>query len=128
MSAFAAHEEDDLDYSYTSPDPATTTPPMPQEMNSDPDTHSRSRSANPLLGNDNPLVSELEQEVLDEYSRLLRNVNQVSCSLYRARRAHQCFLLPEIWIRSLDFSERSPATYKSFAISHLSCSHQLEYP
>lgn len=86
MSAFAAHEEDDLDYSYTSPDP-TTTPPMPQEMSSDPDTHGRSRSANPLLGNDNPLVSELEQEVLDEYSRLLRNVNQVSSSvvpLYRA--------------------------------------------
>ena len=77
MSAFAAPDDPDTnDYSYTSPDPTTTTPPMPQEQStsSDPD---RSHSSNPLLGNDNPLVSELEQEVLDEYSRLLRNVNQV---------------------------------------------------
>lgn len=80
MSAFASHDDQDAqDYSYVSPDHATTTPPIPQEMTSDPEaSHSRSRSANPLLGNDNPLVSELEQEVLDEYSRLLRNVNQVS--------------------------------------------------
>ncbi|KAJ6036875.1 DASH complex subunit Dad3 [Penicillium herquei] len=76
MSAFAPSEDpDNLDYSYTSPDHAPRTPPMPQDMSSD---HSRSRSANPLLGNDNPHVSELEQEVLNEYSRLLRNVNQLS--------------------------------------------------
>ncbi|KAJ5656431.1 DASH complex subunit Dad3 [Penicillium longicatenatum] len=80
MSAFASHDDQDTqDYSYVSPDHATTTPPMPQDMISDPDaSHGRNRSANPLLGNDNPHVSELEQEVLDEYSRLLRNVNQLS--------------------------------------------------
>lgn len=82
MSAFAASDDPDvLDYSYTEPDPASTTPPVgpPEEcMSSDTEhSHSRSRSNNPLL-DDNPLVSELEQEVLDEYSRLLRNVNQVS--------------------------------------------------
>lgn len=81
MSAFAASDDPEAhDYSYTEPDPATTTPPMPHEQ-ADPEashSRSRSRSNNPLLGNDNPLVSELEQEVLDEYSRLLRNVNQVS--------------------------------------------------
>jgi hypothetical protein len=32
---------------------------------------------NPLLAPSNPLVSDLEQEVLDEYTRLLRNVNKV---------------------------------------------------
>ncbi|OOQ89288.1 hypothetical protein PEBR_27266 [Penicillium brasilianum] len=83
MSAFAASDDPDaLDYSYMEPDPATTTPPIgppSQSMSSDPEaSHSRSRSNNPLLGDDNPLVSELEQEVLDEYSRLLRNVNQLS--------------------------------------------------
>ncbi|KAJ6005824.1 DASH complex subunit Dad3 [Penicillium sp. IBT 35674x] len=80
MSAFASHDDQyDQDYSYVSPDHATTTPPISQEMTSDPEaSHGRSRSANPLLGSDNPLVSELEQEVLDEYSRLLRNVNQLS--------------------------------------------------
>ncbi|KAJ5945883.1 DASH complex subunit Dad3 [Penicillium verhagenii] len=77
MSAFAPHDDEDTqDLSYVSPDPATTTP-RPQEMTPEA-SHARSRSANPLLGNDNPLVSELEQEVLDEYSRLLRNVNLVS--------------------------------------------------
>ncbi|KAJ5939242.1 DASH complex subunit Dad3 [Penicillium verhagenii] len=77
MSAFAPHDDEDTqDFSYVSPDPATTTP-RPQEMTPEA-SHVRSRSANPLLGNDNPLVSELEQEVLDEYSRLLRNVNLLS--------------------------------------------------
>ena len=81
MSAFAASDDPDgLDYSYAEPDPTTSTPPIgiPEPTTSPETTHSRSRSNNPLLGGDNPLVSELEQEVLDEYSRLLRNVNQVS--------------------------------------------------
>lgn len=84
MSAFAASDDlDTHDYSYNEPDPATTTPPMPHE-HSDPEaSHSHSHSNNPLLGNDNPLVSELEQEVLDEYSRLLRNVNQVRSGVDR---------------------------------------------
>ncbi|KAJ5086529.1 DASH complex subunit Dad3 [Penicillium alfredii] len=42
---------------------------------------SRSHSHNPLLGPDHPLVSDLEQEVLDEYARLSRNVNQLSDKL-----------------------------------------------
>ncbi|KAJ5370899.1 uncharacterized protein N7496_006991 [Penicillium cataractarum] len=83
MSAFAASDDPDaLDYSYMEPDHTTSTPPIgppSQSMSADPETsHARSRSNNPLLGDDNPLVSELEQEVLDEYSRLLRNVNQLS--------------------------------------------------
>ncbi|KAL5362396.1 DASH complex subunit Dad3-domain-containing protein [Aspergillus floccosus] len=44
-----------------------TTPPPARE----------SSSENPLLRASNPLVSDLEQEVLDEYSRLLGNVNKV---------------------------------------------------
>lgn len=96
MSAFAASDDPDaLDYSYNEPDPASTTPPIgppEQSMSSDPDhSHSRSRSNNPLL-NDNSPVSELEQEVLDEYSRLLRNVNKVRRVDYfpapRGRRAY----------------------------------------
>ncbi|KAJ5893580.1 hypothetical protein N7495_005271 [Penicillium taxi] len=71
MSTFT--HDDDLnveDYSYTEPDPAPTTPtPAEQSMSS---------GTNPLLANDNPHVSEIEQEVLDEYARLLRNVNQLS--------------------------------------------------
>lgn len=37
-----------------------------------------STTENPLLRPSNPLVSDLEQEVLDEYTRLLENVNKVS--------------------------------------------------
>ncbi|OJJ70494.1 hypothetical protein ASPBRDRAFT_106294, partial [Aspergillus brasiliensis CBS 101740] len=36
---------------------------------------------NPLLRTTNPLVSSLEQEVLDEYARLLGNVNKLSTKL-----------------------------------------------
>ncbi|OJJ79560.1 DASH complex subunit DAD3 family protein, partial [Aspergillus glaucus CBS 516.65] len=36
---------------------------------------------NPLLRASNPLVTDLEQEVLDEYSRLLGNVNKLSDKL-----------------------------------------------
>lgn len=76
MSAFAP-EDSDNDYSYAEVDPAeTSTPPIPQSMNDADASHSRGHSNNPLLGN-NPLVSDLEQEVLEEYARLLRNVNQV---------------------------------------------------
>ncbi|PYI14365.1 hypothetical protein BO99DRAFT_313175, partial [Aspergillus violaceofuscus CBS 115571] len=38
-------------------------------------------STNPLLNPTNPLVSDLEQEVLDEYARLLGNVNALSTKL-----------------------------------------------
>ncbi|KAJ5098375.1 hypothetical protein N7532_005376 [Penicillium argentinense] len=82
MSAFAQSDDPDAQhYSYVSPDPATTTPPIPPEQSTSSDaeaSHGHSRSNNPLLSNDNGLVSDLEQEVLDEYSRLLRNVNQLS--------------------------------------------------
>ncbi|KAJ5246278.1 hypothetical protein N7468_001261 [Penicillium chermesinum] len=83
MSAFAADDPEALDSSYAEHDPTeTTTPPIPPERSSpDPEgPHGRSRSTNPLLGGDNG-VSDLEQEVLDEYSRLLRNVNQLSDKL-----------------------------------------------
>ncbi|CAI7593490.1 unnamed protein product [Penicillium bialowiezense] len=78
MSAFAPEDPDD--YSYTEADPAeTSTPPIPDQAGNDPESsHGRGHSNNPLLGSDNPLVSDLEQEVLEEYSRLLRNVNQLS--------------------------------------------------
>ncbi|OJJ37201.1 hypothetical protein ASPWEDRAFT_93579, partial [Aspergillus wentii DTO 134E9] len=38
-------------------------------------------SENPLLRASNPLVTDLEQEVLDEYTRLLGNVNKLSDKL-----------------------------------------------
>ncbi|RAH44455.1 DASH complex subunit DAD3 family protein, partial [Aspergillus brunneoviolaceus CBS 621.78] len=38
-------------------------------------------SSNPLLNPSNPLVTDLEQEVLDEYARLLGNVNAVGAKL-----------------------------------------------
>ncbi|KAL1967936.1 hypothetical protein VTN77DRAFT_2353 [Rasamsonia byssochlamydoides] len=40
-----------------------------------------SSARNPLLGPANPLVTDLEQEVLDEYARLLDNVNKLSSAL-----------------------------------------------
>lgn len=77
MSAFAP-EDSDNDYSYAEVDPAeTSTPSIPQSMGDTDASHGRGHSNNPLLGSDNPLVSDLEQEVLEEYARLLRNVNQV---------------------------------------------------
>ncbi|KAJ5747383.1 uncharacterized protein N7511_009079 [Penicillium nucicola] len=80
MSAFAPEDPDAHD-SYMEADPATSTTPIPQSMDADTDTsHGRGHSSNPLLG-DNPLVSDLEQEVLDEYARLVRNVNQLSDKL-----------------------------------------------
>ncbi|KAL4890173.1 DASH complex subunit Dad3-domain-containing protein [Aspergillus ambiguus] len=48
---------------------------------STPVRESSSSSENPLLRASNPLVSDLEQEVLDEYSRLLGNVNKLSQKL-----------------------------------------------
>ncbi|KAF9886381.1 hypothetical protein FE257_011526 [Aspergillus nanangensis] len=54
-------------------------------MDADPATpvarESSSSSENPLLRASNPHVSELEQEVLDEYTRLLGNVNKLSDKL-----------------------------------------------
>lgn len=85
MSAFALHDDPDaLDDSYAEPDPETLESPSSSAQERDGDRtspaagNSHSRSNNPLLGDDTALVSDLEQEVLDEYTRLLRNVNQVS--------------------------------------------------
>ncbi|CAG8331795.1 unnamed protein product [Penicillium salamii] len=76
MSAFAPEDPDD--YSYAEADPAeTSTPPIPDQAGDEP-SHGHGHSNNPLLGSENPHVSDLEQEVLDEYTRLLRNVNQLS--------------------------------------------------
>lgn len=41
------------------------------------DTSNTGNENNPLLSSSGGLVSELEQEVLDEYARLLENVNKV---------------------------------------------------
>ena len=48
------------------------TPPPPATT-----TSTTEASENPLLRPANPLVTNLEQEVLDEYARLLGNVNKV---------------------------------------------------
>lgn len=80
MSAFAPTDPED---SYIEADPAeTSTPPISHEAGNDEPTQSRGHSNNPLLGSDNSLVSDLEQEVLEEYTRLLRNVNQVREDLH----------------------------------------------
>lgn len=50
-----------------------STPPPPSDPAATPNTEE-----NPLLRASNPLVSDLEQEVLDEYTRLLGNVNKVN--------------------------------------------------
>lgn len=69
MSAFAPEDP------HSDSNPATTS--EQPTMTTDMDVSHNRHSHNPLLGNNNPLVSDLEQEVLDEYSRLLGNVNQV---------------------------------------------------
>ncbi|PGH30147.1 DASH complex subunit DAD3 [[Emmonsia] crescens] len=74
ISSSADHHDIDIDIDPTSQDnnndvPATTT----TGTTTDP-------TPNPLL-RENPLLSPLEQEVLDEYSRLLGNMNKLSDSL-----------------------------------------------
>ena len=51
------------------------------------DNNNPTTPENPLLRASNPLVSDLEQEVLDEYARLLGNVNKVHhyINLYKER-------------------------------------------
>lgn len=55
-------------------DDAQTADPANNNNNNNNETPIRN---NPLLRSANPLVSDLEQEVLDEYARLLDNVNKV---------------------------------------------------
>lgn len=61
------------------PDSHSHTPLHDQDHDQDPSPSSAPDSTpnNPLLRTTNPLVSSLEQEVLDEYTRLLGNVNKV---------------------------------------------------
>lgn len=80
MSAFAPEDPDD--YSYAEDPAETSTPPIPDQAGDEPSL-GHGHSNNPLLGSENPHVSDLEQEVLDEYTRLLRNVNQVRQDLCR---------------------------------------------
>ena len=54
----------------------TTTPPT------DPPTDTHPATENAFLRPSHPLVTDLEQEVLDEYARLLGNVNKVCYLLY----------------------------------------------
>lgn len=49
--------------------------PPPNDPNDQ--TATPTADENPLLRASNPLVNDLEQEVLDEYTRLLGNVNKV---------------------------------------------------
>ncbi|KAI9376375.1 DASH complex subunit Dad3-domain-containing protein [Aspergillus egyptiacus] len=62
----------------------TSTPPTPSRSTtppSDPPVTTTTTTQNPLLRSSNPLVTDLEQEVLDEYARLLGNVNKLSTKL-----------------------------------------------
>ncbi|KAL4821342.1 DASH complex subunit Dad3-domain-containing protein [Aspergillus spinulosporus] len=62
--------------SETTPIPSrSTTPPV------DPPLDTVSSTENAFLRPSHPLVSDLEQEVLDEYARLLGNVNKLSAKL-----------------------------------------------
>ncbi|GFN10501.1 hypothetical protein AtubIFM55763_011513 [Aspergillus tubingensis] len=65
------------------PDSHSHTPLHDQDHDQDPSPSSAPDSTpnNPLLRTTNPLVSSLEQEVLDEYTRLLGNVNKLSTKL-----------------------------------------------
>ncbi|PYH37870.1 DASH complex subunit DAD3 family protein [Aspergillus neoniger CBS 115656] len=59
------------------PDSHNHTPLHDQDQDQDPSPSAPdSTPNNPLLRTTNPLVSSLEQEVLDEYTRLLGNVNK----------------------------------------------------
>ena len=63
--------------------------------------------SNPLLRASNPLVTDLEQEVLDEYSRLLGNVNKV----------HSVPLLP-CFIPCVQWKTQSNNTVRSYPINY----------
>ncbi|KAL3464255.1 DASH complex subunit Dad3-domain-containing protein [Aspergillus heterothallicus] len=58
----------------TTPTPSRSTTPPSDPPNPAP----ASTAENPLLRPAHPFVSDLEQEVLDEYARLLGNVNKLS--------------------------------------------------
>ncbi|KAL3451975.1 DASH complex subunit Dad3-domain-containing protein [Aspergillus insuetus] len=57
----------------TTPTPSRSTTPPSEPLNP-----SASTAENPLLRPSHPFISDLEQEVLDEYARLLGNVNKLS--------------------------------------------------
>ncbi|RAH55085.1 hypothetical protein BO85DRAFT_451989 [Aspergillus piperis CBS 112811] len=59
------------------PDSHNHTPLHDQDPSPSSAPDSTPNNNNPLLRTTNPLVSSLEQEVLDEYTRLLGNVNRV---------------------------------------------------
>ena len=55
----------------------TPDPTDPSSATATPTPTTTTNTENPLLGTSNPNVSDLEQDVLDEYTRLLGNVNKV---------------------------------------------------
>ncbi|RAL14027.1 DASH complex subunit DAD3 family protein [Aspergillus homomorphus CBS 101889] len=63
------------------PTSTTSTSPAADNTAADNPAPNSPQTTNPLLGASNPLVSDLEQEVLDEYARLLGNVNTLSETL-----------------------------------------------
>ena len=63
---------------------------------------------NPLLRASNPLVSDLEQEVLDEYARLLGNVNKVFPQFYFYQSTKPFHMLITHWKNS--YQTKSPTS------------------
>ncbi|KAL4872643.1 DASH complex subunit Dad3-domain-containing protein [Aspergillus spectabilis] len=57
------------------------TTPTPSRSTTPPSDPPAATTENPLLRPSHPLVTDLEQEVLDEYTRLLGNVNKLSTKL-----------------------------------------------
>ncbi|KAL5341610.1 DASH complex subunit Dad3-domain-containing protein [Aspergillus crustosus] len=57
------------------------TTPTPSRSITPPTDTQQSTTENPLLRPSHPLVTDLEQEVLDEYTKLLGNVNKLSTKL-----------------------------------------------
>lgn len=76
-SSISDHHRDDINGDeHDDPSNNSTTPPIPPPGSASA-TGTDLENQNPLLRSSNPLVSDLEQEILDEYARLLGNVNKV---------------------------------------------------
>ncbi|KAL4950050.1 DASH complex subunit Dad3-domain-containing protein [Aspergillus filifer] len=66
----------------TTPTPSRpTTPPSESPLDLNAESLSPVQTDNAFLRPSHPLVSDLEQEVLDEYARLAGNVNKLSATL-----------------------------------------------
>ncbi|KAL2002403.1 hypothetical protein VTN02DRAFT_6869 [Thermoascus thermophilus] len=68
-------------YDDTDPQTADAADESPSSSAARTTTRAMTTTNNPLLHPSTPLVSDLEQEVLDEYARLLDNVNKLAATL-----------------------------------------------